>query len=320
MKILLLAGGGGTRLWPYIDPPKPFSSPFGGPSLLQMTVARFASHEVVVVTQEAYLEEARRQVGDRALVIAEAEGRNTAPALLFALKWLEDDPEELILVAPTDHLIEPMGRFFHKIQTGQERAKEGKLVLFGVRPTHAHTGYGYILSNQEGGQVIRFIEKPPQKVARALVDSQMALWNTGVLLFQKRVFFEQLQKHCEEIFCAYKEGDLLRVPPLSIDHAFLELFDALHVVSLDKVSWADVGSWEGVYEHLSQDEEENVLQGNVQTHGVERCLIFSEKKEIRAIDLEDLIIIDTDEGLLISKRGSSHQVALFAKARSNTSK
>ena len=259
--------------------------------------------------------------GESIQVIAEPEGKNTAPALLYALKWLEEqgDEEELFLVAPTDHLFSDEKGFLQKVEVGKRLAQEGDIVLFGVTPTHPHPGYGYLVCEPklEVSSVTRFIEKPPEQVAKRLLESNLCLWNVGIILFQKETFLSQVRDHRPDIFNAYEEGAFDKLPPLSIDHAFLEVFTRLKGILLP-LSWTDVGTWDGIYEAADKDLKGNVTIGNVVDHQSRGCLVISDKREIVTIDLEDLLIIDTDDGLLITKRGSSQKVGLLQKQFSKT--
>lgn len=384
MKILLLAGGSGSRLWPHIHPPKQFSCLLGEKSLLQTTVERFLRHyspqDLLILTGQEYLDAVTEQLeqisqGKEVEVLVEPERRNTAFALLFALKALEKqgEREQIFLVSPIDHIFSCEERLLQTIEEGKKHAQQGKLLLFGATPTHPHTGYGYILCEQNAKcpSVLRFIEKPSRERTEKLLHNRQCLWNTGLLLFQKRTFLSQLQEHCPEVYAAYREDHLTQIPPLSIDHLFLEAFDNLHVMPLGKVLetvsgfgfrrflenfwqsfrslirgyirslilprnkesenllkksqkspetksvnsllWHDIGSWEGIYQAAEKQEENNVFLGKVEAQNTEGCFISSEKRQIVAIDLKDLIIVDTEEGLLISKRGSSHKVAHFLK-------
>ncbi len=314
MKIIVLAGGEANRLWPLNAPPKQFSPLLGVETLFQKTLKRFLkqypAEDFVIVTQKKFLEMAILQAVEiepalESRVIAEDKGQNTAPAILFALDWLDkrEETPDLFLVTPSDHLIAPEQLLLEKITFAETFALEGSHILFGIFPTHPHTGYGYILCNTESeiSPVDCFIEKPSLTKAKALLEEGSVLWNSGIFLFHRKTFL-----------CANS--------PTSIDHALLEHAQNLKVIPL-AISWSDVGSWDEVYEVFGKDAEKNVHIGNVIDINSKNCLVYGGKRLIATVDLEDLHIIDTDEALLITKKGSGQKVAKFsAMALSKTAK
>lgn len=328
MKIILLAGGLGTRLWPL--PAKQFLG-FGGEySLLQRTLLRFlkkySSQDLVIVTLESFFDLARQQIEEicpslKERIIAEKEGKNTAAAILFALKWLEHEGEAFtsFLISPTDHLISPESVLLEKIEMAKKLEKRQHF-LFGVFPTSPHVGYGYIECDFEHplSKVTRFIEKPPLSLAEKFLQSGNFLWHTGICLFQKDLFFEELKQHQIEMANCYVEGNFDTCPFLSIDHAFLEHSQFLSVLSLP-LSWSDIGSWDGLYDSLEKDRNENVKIGEVSDFNTQNCLIFSQKKLTVTFDVKDLIIVDTEHALLIAKRGSSQQISFRKEEKHNSS-
>ncbi|NGX37241.1 MAG: Mannose-1-phosphate guanylyltransferase RfbM [Chlamydiae bacterium] len=322
MKIIILAGGLGTRLWPHSQSPKQFSITEGGHSLLQKTLLRFLKHcnpeDLVIVTQDHFLQEAITQAKEieeslEKRVIAEPEKKNTAPATLFALKWMEKQGEtpSTFLVSPSDHLISPESLFLEKIQEAQQLSLERHHILFGAFPTHPHPGYGYITCDPEKNisDVESFIEKPILSKAQSLLETGKCLWNTGIVLFHRETFFKDLKQHQPEMFEAYETDTFRAYPNLSLDHAFHEHFNHLKVIPLP-LSWSDVGSWEGIYEAFEKDAHQNVKIGNIVDLQTKGCFILGDKRKIAAIDLEDLIIVDTKEALLIAKRGSTQKIPL----------
>lgn len=333
MKIIVLAGGSGSRLWPLDHPPKQFSHFIGEHTLFQKTLLRFLKayqpKDFVIVTRDPFLNYARNQaseinkeLGER--VILEKEAKNTAPALLFALKWLEERGEldDYFVVTPSDHLIAPESLFLDKIKLAEKAAVDHFHVLFGIFPTHPHTGYGYVLCDpsHDISPVQSFVEKPPLELAQNLLDSGNCLWNMGVFLFQTKTFFNDLQNHQPEMALAFEAGDFQSLGSLSIDHALLEHSQKLKIIPLH-LSWSDVGSWDSVYDLFRKDDDQNVKMGEVIAINSKNCLIIGETKPIAAIDLEDLIIVDGEEGILIAKRGSSEQVRHCSeRALSNTCK
>lgn len=310
MKIIILAGGSGSRLWPQSRStyPKQFSSFEGEHSLLQKTVLRFlqkySAQDFVIVTHKDLEELVKIQLNqiDPSLperVICEPERKNTAPAILFALDWLEkrEELDETFLVAPSDHLISPEDLFLEKVELADAEAKKGSHLLFGVFPTQPHTGYGYIqyAPGDTVCEVIRFIEKPSHDKAKELLIKGNCLWNSGVFVFQTALFFAEMGRYHKDL------------PSLSIDHALLEDSEKVQVIPLSLL-WSDVGSWDSVYDISEKDADENVITGNVELLDTKRCLIQGGEKLTCLVDVEDLLVVDSQDALLIAKKGSSQKI------------
>lgn len=297
MKIIILAGGLGRRLWPLINPPKQFSYLLGPETLFQKTVHRFlkgyAAEDIVIVTNRHFYKYATAQAPAlRHKVIVEPESKNTAFALLYALEWLkeQDELDDEFLVVPSDHLIEPEELLLNAIELGRERAV-GHL-LFGIQATEPNPHYGYIIAdfNNSLPQVQRFIEKPDLSRATELFQTENCLWNSGIFLFQTEQFFKDL-------------GSLTlhNIPALSIDKAFLEHFSNLSVLPIN-VTWSDLGSWESVYTALGKDEEGNVIRGDVTAPHTKNSLIIALNGPLHIEEVENMCIVKTEEGLLVRQR------------------
>lgn len=307
MNIIILAGGSGTRLWPESreSTPKQFLRLFGEKSLLQQTIERFllgfSISDLLIVTQEDLLPLTLQQLAEieptlRERVVVEPERKNTMPALLFALDWLKSKGElqERFLIAPSDHLISPAPLFLEKLK--EASAIQGHHVLFGVVPTVPHTGYGYIEAS--GNDVLRFIEKPNVQKAQELLLKENCFWNAGIFLFDTERFLSEWGER--------------ETPALSIDHAYLEEARELKVIPLS-LSWSDVGSWDGVFLEKESDREGNSLEGSVEQIGSKGCMVLGKKRHIGLIDVEDLIVVDSDDALLIAKKGSTQKVRSLSK-------
>jgi mannose-1-phosphate guanylyltransferase len=327
LKGIVLAGGSGTRLWPISRTlmPKQFVKLFDNKSLFQLTVernAKLCDSQLIVSNAEQYflaidqLEELQKKNNKYLL---EPIGRNTAPAI--ALACLALDKEEIVLVTPSDHLIKNEKEYKKVVERAKELAKQDNLVTFGIKPTFAETGFGYIEAN--GEDVKAFHEKPDLETAKKYLELGNYYWNSGMFCFKAGVFLEELQKYSKEIYdeCikAYnnssyennliriKYEDMLKIPDNSIDYAVMEKSSKVKVIPSD-IDWSDLGSFDSLYNELEKDENGNSKNPNHININSKNNLIYGNERKIATVDIEDLIIVDTPDALLISKKGSSQKV------------
>lgn len=323
---LILAGGGGVRLWPYsrTELPKQFLSFEGDQSLLQRTISRIRKspliQQVVVSTQREHVERVQSQVAGMGVTLCvEPERKNTAPALVYALKELEESLGEnsSILVLPSDHWMEPESVFLDAIEKTLESVASGKIVTYGIKPTRPETGYGYLLMGKREDpftyQVKSFVEKPGLDKAALLSLRPDAYWNAGIFHFMPKVFWAEIERWAP-LLGQYKkknlwelERDYSGLTPISIDYALMEKSDRLVVCPL-AVSWSDIGSWDSLYEALEKDGEQNVIRGDVHAVNTQNSLLLSTGRTIVALGVENLLLIETPEHLLVIRRGESQKV------------
>ena len=308
---LILCGGSGTRLWPLSRTlmPKQFVKLFNNQSLFQLTVERnsmICDEQFIVSNSEQYflaLDQLEELGYENNRYLLEPIGRNTAPAIALACMALK--PETIVLVTPSDHLIKNQDAYKAVVKKAQDLAKDGFLVTFGIRPTFAETGFGYIEAN--GEDVKAFHEKPDVMTATQYLEAGNYYWNSGMFCFKAGVFLSELETYAPEIFLTCKKAyenakndemiricheDMLKIPEDSIDYAVMEKSKKVKVVPSD-IGWSDVGSFDALSCELPNDENNNFILSN---------------KQVCTIDIEDLIIIDTEDALLISRKGSSQKV------------
>lgn len=327
MQVVILCGGSGTRLWPLSRTlyPKQFVKLFQDESLFQKTLRRnagFANSFSVVINQEQYfmgLDQAEELKLSRSHhFILEPIGRNTAPAIAVAA--LACDPEEILLVVPSDHLIEKQSAYETAVKQATELASQNKLVTFGIKPSYPETGYGYIEAS--GMDVKSFKEKPDFSTAEKYVKAGNYFWNSGMFCFKAKVFLEELQKFAPDIYAdsvkAFKNArgdealrlqmdDMKAIRSESIDYAVMEKSDKVNVIPSD-IGWSDLGSFDSLYEALPKDTKGNTEAHNVIHLGSKNNLVINQNRLISTIDVEDLMIVDTVDALVIAKKGSTQKV------------
>ncbi|HFU75664.1 MAG TPA: mannose-1-phosphate guanylyltransferase/mannose-6-phosphate isomerase [Bacteroidetes bacterium] len=325
MTNIILCGGSGTRLWPISRTlmPKQFVKLFDDTSLFQLTVKRNAtvcSTQLIVSNSEQYFLalDQLMELDYKAKYLLEPIGRNTAPAIALACMGLSED--EVVLVTPSDHLIKDEREYLKVLQTAQELAQHDNLVTFGITPTSPETGFGYIES--EGTEVQAFHEKPDYQTAQAYLNKGNCYWNSGMFCFKAGVFLEELKLYSPDIYqsakVAYenaytdqairiKHDDMLSIPEESIDYAVMEKSSKVKVVP-SNIDWSDLGSFDALYEELPKDKNNNTYNSQHIAIDSKNNLIYGNERYIATVDIEDLIIIDTGDALLVSKKGSSQKV------------
>jgi len=342
---VIMCGGSGTRLWPLsrVQYPKQFLSLVNDTSMLQDTLARLpAEHQTpVFICNEDYrflvAEQVKQAHCQQAAILLEPQGKNTAPAVaLAALNVIDDDPEALLLVLAADHVIKNTAQFHQAIATATPVAEQGKLVTFGIVPTKAETGYGYIkqgeqhvgVNGEQGAyQVAEFVEKPDQATAETYLTSGDYLWNSGMFIFKASRYLEELQKFRPDILEACqramskKAQDLDFIRPdkdaflqcgnESIDYAVMEKTADAVVVPLD-AGWSDIGSYSALWEVSEQDKQKNVIKGDVIAHDTSNCYLHSQHKLIATVGVDNLVVVNTPDAVLIADKDKVQHVKAIA--------
>ena len=332
---VILSGGSGTRLWPLSRKlyPKQFINLFNDKTLFQNTIIRLPSNvsNPLIICNEEHrfiVAEQLRQINSKNKgIILEPTGKNTAPAIaIAAMNLLNKQEDPLLLVLSADHLIDDIKEFHNSIKIAKIIAEKGKMVALGVKPNKAEIGYGYIeVSNSEPNKyynIISFTEKPNLEVAEKYLNSGNYYWNSGIFLFKASSYLKELEKYEPEIFniCeksfikSSKDLDFIRLgneefytcPEKSIDYAVMEKTKVGVVVPF-KGSWSDIGSWEALWESKSKDINNNVSEGDVILSKVKNSYIHSSNRLVSVNDLSDLIIIDTQDALLVSSKKKSQE-------------
>ena len=359
MTNIILCGGSGTRLWPISRTlmPKQFVKLFDDKSLFQLTVERnskVCKSQFIVSNTEQYflaLDQLEELGKTNNKYLLEPVGRNTAPAI--ALACMQLDYDEIVLVTPSDHLIKDEKEYEKVLKKAKEFAKDNKLVTFGITPTFAETGFGYIEASLVNGDsslvngmdVVNFHEKPSLDIANEYLETNNKytnnqstsyyMWNSGMFCFKAGVFLDELEKYSAEIYnqslkalenaskdkvnsegregglghsiTRIKHDDMMNIPEDSIDYAVMEKSDIVKVIP-SNIAWSDVGSFDALYEELPKDKNGNTKNDKHISIDSKNNLVYGSDRIIASIDVEDLIIIDTGDALLISKKGSSQKV------------
>lgn len=337
MHSVILSGGTGSRLWPASreNHPKPFMKLADGETLIQKTYARAKAlgSEVLTVTNRDYYFMSRdelERVGISGKFLLEPFGRNTAPAIALAAKFVAATQGDLavMLVLAADHLIADQEKFALAVAEAARLAEQGYLVTFGILPTAPETGFGYIEQGEalsSGNKVLRFVEKPELVIAQGYVASGKYLWNSGVFCFRAGAFLVELAKHAPEVArvvdACWAEmqavpssgmmeipADLFKnVPDISIDYAVMEKSDKVAVMPGD-FGWSDIGSWNAIRDLVEPDARQNRALGEAIFVDSMNTFVQSEDRLVATLGIKDLMIIDTPDALLVAHPDKAQDV------------
>jgi len=335
---VILSGGSGTRLWPLSRKqyPKQYLALASDNTMLQETILRLkglddlADPIIVCNADHRFLvAEQCQQIGIKnPTILLEPVGRNTAPAIAAAaLQSLKDSDGSMLLVLSADHVIQDVKAFHQAINIANQQALNGKLATFGIVPTDANIGYGYIKSSKDNidgaYKVEEFVEKPNLKTAEFYLEQGSYLWNSGMFMFQARSFIDELTIHAPNIVTlinnavnsATQDLDFIRLekqafessPSDSIDCALMEKSDNVVVVPLN-VQWNDIGAWPALYDIGTKDSQGNVIKGDVITQDTTNTYINADHHMVATIGVDNLIIIDTPDATFIATQDKAQEV------------
>lgn len=352
---VIMSGGSGTRLWPLSRTahPKQLHALVSGMTMLQDTVARvtgeaetFRFEPPVVVLNERQHDLARLQLdalgAGAARFVVEPAGRNTAPVAAVAAELVRrtHGDDALILLLPADHHIRDVAGFRAAIGTGARLAEQGHIITFGIAPERPETGYGYIRRGEalEGGYTVRaFTEKPDLERAKGFLADGGYYWNAGIFMFGAGRLAEEMSRHCPDVLKASRAAveagiedvDTLRLdaeafaacPSISFDYAVMERTDSAAVVPAD-IGWSDVGAWSALWEIAERDAAGNAVRGDAELVDTRNTYVLSTGRKVGVIGVEDLVVVETEDAVLVARREASQDVktvveALKAQGRSD---
>ncbi|RLA74667.1 MAG: mannose-1-phosphate guanylyltransferase/mannose-6-phosphate isomerase [Epsilonproteobacteria bacterium] len=315
MTNIILCGGSGTRLWPISRTlmPKQFVPLIENKSLFELTMTRnkdICDDILVVSNQEQYfvvkdkIANIKKITKNKLKFLLEPIGRDTAGAIALACMSL--DEETIVLITPSDHLIKDEKNYKKVIHQAKKFAQDDFLVTFGIEPTSPETGYGYIQANKN--EVISFVEKPDKKTAKRYIEIGGYYYNSGMFMFKAGVFLQQLKLYEADIYTMSKKAisnskqtnntikidinDMLNIPTNSIDYAVMEKSNIVKMIPSD-IKWNDIGSFDALSNEIKNDKNNNLILSN---------------KVVKTINIKDTIVVDTDDALLLCKKGSSQKV------------
>lgn len=340
---VIMAGGVGARFWPLSRErkPKQFLSIFGNESLIEMTFDRIRKivdkDNIFVVTNAMQQHAINEKLSDlpQENIIIEPIGRNTAPCIgLAAIHIKHRDPDATMVIVPADHIIQNVDEYARVMKNAIEVANEtGHLVTIGIEPTRPETGYGYIQYIDESEKknpyvkngayrVKTFAEKPNLSTAERFLESGDFLWNSGMFIWKVNTILEEIRERLPELYDGLMMIDGIvtngnyettleqvyrMIRSISIDYGVMEKAERVYVLR-GEFGWSDVGSWDEVYRASSKDKHGNAIHGRVVARNSKNNLLHSNNRTIATYGVDDLIVIETEDAILVCKRGESQEV------------
>lgn len=346
MRSIILAGGSGSRLWPLSRDmyPKQLLSLDNDDSLLQQTYKKLLglmpAEDILTITNIKHAPNIKLQlnnINSSSVVLSEPIGKNTAPAIACALEYFKrlDNLDDVVLIVPSDHLIQDTEKFYETVKNGIELAKQDYIVTLGIKPCYPETGYGYIKTTNKinnGFKVERFVEKPDLETAKKYLSDGNYYWNGGIFIGRISTFLQEIEKYAPNIYknlnnldfskkadlpyCVYEQ-----MPSISIDYAVMEKSDKIALVELLS-DWNDLGSWQALYNVKEKDINGNVTSGKVVINNVKNSFVYSQKEIVAVSDLENIILVETEDAIMACKMTESQNVKklyeILKKSQSNT--
>ena len=338
---LILSGGAGTRLWPlsWGDHPKQFLKLTSDKTMIQETLLRLEGLETgnpIISCGEGHRFMVAQQIGEvsskKPTILLEPMAKNTAPAIAAGCcAVMKQDENAVVVVLPSDHVVADVKAFQKAVKLAAESALNDNLVTFGIVPTFPATGYGYVKCGTEESEVFtleKFVEKPCLEKAQEYLASGEYSWNSGMFVFKAKTFLEELKLHNPQMAelsiasfeNAQVESDFIRlnaesfgqIKGDSIDYAVMEKTSKGKVVKLN-AGWDDVGSWSALYDISKKDENLNVIKGDVISFDTTSSYIRGGKRTIASIGLDNVVIVDSEDSLLIAAKGKIQDVKLVAE-------
>ncbi|NJM93390.1 MAG: mannose-1-phosphate guanylyltransferase [Cytophagales bacterium] len=339
--VVIMAGGVGSRFWPYSrnDKPKQFLDVLGtGDSLLQMTYKRFLNicpgENIFISTNETYAGLVREHLPELSndQILKEPARRNTAPCIAYAsYKIAKRNPDATIVFAPSDHVIFQEDKFERNIRTALEAAQGPAIITLGIRPSRPETGYGYIQYNksdtEEVKKVLRFTEKPDMETAERLVASGDYLWNAGIFIWKAQTIMSEFARHLpimhqqfqtlQNFFFTPAEKEALlneypRCEDISIDYAVMERSQEVFVIP-GEFGWSDLGTWNSLHDVKDKyDNDNNVVDANALIYDTANCFIKAKNEKLVVVQgLEGFLVFDSDDVLLVCEKDKEKQIREF---------
>jgi mannose-1-phosphate guanylyltransferase len=340
IRAVIMAGGAGTRFWPLSreKKPKQFLPIVSEKTMIEETIhrlwAKVPSNNIYTIAnfeQTQVIRSLLPALPEENLIV-EPQGRNTAPALMLATAWIYlQDPQAVLAALPADHLIKDAPLFLNKLEAGAAAAAQAEsLITFGIPPAYPKTGYGYIRFSPEKPlhfldepffPVREFKEKPEYKQAKNFLEKGDYFWNSGIFLWRANIFVQKLEKHAPSMFIYWqkimralenKNEDQLasifeEIPSISIDYALLEKAEGV-LMGQGNFGWSDVGAWSSLADLWPKDNDGNALRGESIILDSQNCLLYNPHKLTALIGVKDIIVVDTEDALLITQKNMDQKV------------
>ncbi|NIM58237.1 MAG: hypothetical protein GTO16_04750 [Candidatus Aminicenantes bacterium] len=340
IRAVIMAGGTGTRFWPLSrkKKPKQFLPIVSDKTMIEETahrlLAKIPSNNIYTIATFEQTQVIRDLLPDlpEENLLVESQGRNTAPALTLATAWIYlQNPKAVMAAFPADHMIKDAPLFLKKLEAGATAAAKGEnLITFGIPPSYPETGYGYIQFSPENPlnfqdepffQVQEFKEKPEYEQAKNFLEEGNYFWNSGMFIWQADIFAQKLEKHAplmftywQKILDALKNKDDAKIasiyeeiPSISIDYALMEKAEGV-LMGKGTFGWSDVGAWSSLADIWPKDKEGNAQRGESIIIDSQNCLLYNPHKLTALIGVKDIIVVDTEDALLITQKSLDQKV------------